>query len=75
MLAESSDPELNARALYMMAKCELNDAYNNEPDYWKTDAWYDYKKSFDRLNKQYGDTRFAEKLRWRCSWYDLYISG
>ncbi len=78
VLALSTDEELNARTLYMMAKCELNEFYN------KTDARrYDggmedgadaYKQNFERLKQHYGHTDTYKMIRHRCSYFDYYCS-
>jgi|GEM_PF-2616372 len=76
----SKDDELNARCLYMMAKCELNDYYNNNSiSYGGYDGVVDsisqnYKKSFQKLKEEYGHTEFKERILMRCSFYRYYCS-
>jgi len=61
----STDKKLNARCLYMMAKCELNAYYNSGVvlDYGGYDGTVDsdtkpYKTSFKELKAAYKDTKF-----------------
>ncbi len=77
----STDKELNARCLYMMAKCELNNLYNHENDfsYWGydgnlKDGIIDYKKSFKELKEGYQDTRFFDRIIKECSFFRYYCS-
>lgn len=84
VLANSSDKELNARCLYMMAKCELNDLYNNNSD--KISNWYygydgsikddliNYKQSFKELKDNYSETQFHKMIIEECSFYKYYCS-
>ncbi len=78
-IALSTDKELNARCLYMIAKCELNSFYNNgSDDYIAIGSGY-YKlklpkyESFKELKKNYSDTKFYAKMIEECSYYNLYI--
>ncbi len=81
VLDNSRDKELNARCLYMMAKCELN-AYYNETGYDRFigyDGTVDartrpYKKSFEQLRKDYEKTRFYEMIIRECSFFRYYCS-
>ncbi len=77
----SIDKELNARCLYMMAKCELNHLYNYNSNlaYWYYDGGLkddilDYKKSFKELKEQYQDTRFFDRIIKECSFFRYYCS-
>ncbi|MCW3787818.1 tetratricopeptide repeat protein [Plebeiibacterium sediminum] len=77
----STDKELNARCLYMMAKCELNHLYNHKTNfaYWYYDGALkdeilDYKKSFKELKEQYQDTRFFDRIIKECSFFRYYCS-
>ncbi len=73
----SDDAELNARCLYLMAKCELNQLYN-QSDYYdgydgtvneKTEA---FKKSFKVLKDEYADTEFYDLIIQECSFFRHY---
>ncbi len=77
----SSDKELNARCLYMMAKCELNDMYNHEKgyNYWAYDGnmknnAVKYKKSFEVLKNGYEDTEFFNRIINECSFFRYYCT-
>ncbi len=77
----STDKELNARCLYMMAKCELNDMYNNheEYEYRRYDGNLNgvaanYKKSFKELMDEYDDTKFFDRIIKECSFFRYYCT-
>ncbi len=77
----STDKELNARCLYMMAKCELNHLYNHKSNfsYWYYDGGIkddilDYKKSFKELKEQYQDTQIFDRIIKECSFFRYYCS-
>ena len=82
VISSSKDKELNARCLYMMAKCELNIYYNttDESFDWKG---YDgtvsaeakaYKKSFGLLKNDYRDTKFYDMIIEECSFFRYYCA-
>lgn len=79
VLSLSKDKELNARCLYMMAKCELNSFYNNdekptysiELEYFTLDL-PSYSKSFKLLKKDYSDTKFHAMIIEECSYFRMY---
>lgn len=75
----SNDKELNARCLYMMAKCELNSFYNNDEDptysfkiKYSTLDLPSYSKSFKLLKKDYSDTKFHAMIIKECSYFRMY---
>jgi len=77
----STDKELNARCLYLMAKCELNTYYNlgsKDELSFKISRYYDLKlpnyKSFKILKEDYSDTKFHEMIIRECSYFRLYSS-
>jgi hypothetical protein len=81
VIAKSDDKELNARCLYMMAKCELNEYYNVATDlpYDGYDGTVDadtkpYKNSFKQLKKEYTDTKFYKMIIRECSFFRYYCS-
>ncbi len=72
----STDKELNSRCLYMMAKCELNNFYNNN-----SEDRYNYSgeiympnkmKSFDKLNSEYSNTNFYKMIINECANFMYY---
>lgn len=82
VLENSSNRELNARCLYMMAKCELNNYYQGiNFDDWRWE-YYDggveaaagYKGSFSELKTNYSDTRFYSQIIKECSFFRYYCS-
>ena len=79
VLDNSTDPELNARCLYMMAKCELNAMYNNIHGsysvYYDGGNTYDrYRRSFKALKKEYSHTEFYRQTLKECSFFRYYVS-
>ncbi len=77
----SSDKELNARCLYLMAKCELNDFYNlGSTDTFEIKEEYgnielpNYQ-SFKTLKKTYSDTEFHSMILKECSYYKAYSAS
>jgi hypothetical protein len=81
VISKSNDKELNARCLYMMAKCELNAYYNSGPEfnYDGYDGTVDsdtkpYKTSFKTLKKDYTDTRFYKMIIKECSFFRYYCA-
>ena len=77
----STDKELNARCLYLMAKCELNTYYNlgsKDELSFKISKYYDLKlpnyKSFKILKESYSDTKFHEMIIKECSYFRMYSS-
>jgi len=75
----STDKELNARCLYLMAKCELNEYYNvGSKDTFKVKVskYYDLTlpnyKSFKKLKEDYSDTKFHQMIIRECSYFRLY---
>lgn len=77
----STDKELNARCLYLIAKNELSNYYNegSEQTYdMQIDKYYNLKlpvqKSFEQLYKEYSDTKFHEMIIKECGYYRYYTS-
>lgn len=80
VLENSTDPELNARCLYMMAKCELNTMYNDETGK-SYNVYYDggevedrYRQSFKTLKTDYAQTEFYQQTLKECSFFKYYVS-
>ncbi len=82
VIANSTDKELNARCLYMLAKCELNSFYNSEEKYGRY-TFYDgsmegsaanYKENFKKLRTEYSDTRFYKMIIGECGFFRYYCS-
>ncbi|WP_320018723.1 hypothetical protein [Labilibaculum manganireducens] len=77
----STDKELNARCLYLMAKCELNTYYNEGGNDTFKVNFSKYNelelpnyKSFKTLKEDYSDTKFHEMIINHCSYFRLYSS-
>jgi hypothetical protein len=75
----STDKELNARCLYLIAKCELNQMYNGADlkTYQVKFGKYDniklpFSKAFYELKNNYSDTRFHEMIIEECSYFRYY---
>ena len=83
VLTLSENRELNARTLYLMAKCELNNMYNADNSYYDNRKMYDgavnkktvkYKTSFEKLKNDYQDTEFYKMIIEECSFFKYYCS-
>ena len=77
----STDKELNARCLYLMAKCELNRFYNvgaSETFEVKQNEYYTFNlpqyKSFKTLKEEYSSTDFYDMIISECSYFKLYTA-
>ncbi len=75
----STDKELNARCLYLMAKCELNDYYNNGSSNTFEIKLSEYQNiqlpnynSFKVLKEHYSDTEFHKMIIRECSYFRHY---
>lgn len=80
----SDDQELNARCTYMMAKCELNDFYNNgnQNTFTIPTDGYSWNKldlpkcsSYDSLREKYSETDFHQRIIKECSYYRYYSNN
>lgn len=80
-LLNSDDMELNARIVYMMAKCELNTMYNenrefsNEYDGTLNPKILKYKTNFKKLKNEYRKTKFYKKIIDECSFFRYYCKS
>ena len=83
VISLSSDRELNARCLYLAAKCELNMMYNSENFSCSGYNYYDgsitneimkYKESFKKLHNNYRDTKFYKMILKECGFFRIYCS-
>ncbi len=78
VVALSKDKELNARCLYLMAKCELNDFYNNgSENTFSIDTKYasinlPKYQSFKTLKEDYSKTKFHDMIIRECSYFRYY---
>jgi len=75
----STDKELNARCLYLIAKCELNQMYNHkniDTYVTKLDEYNSIKlpksKAFYTLKHSYSDTKFHDMIIKECSYFKMY---
>ena len=80
----STDKELNARCAYLMAKCELNDFYNNGGyetfevslnNKWNETIELPALSSFRLLKQKYADTDFQRMIINECSYYRYYSNN
>ncbi|MBL3656264.1 hypothetical protein [Fulvivirga sediminis] len=82
VIENSTDKELNARCLYLMAKCELNAMYNEIKSNWHWGGYKGevneetspYKRSFRRLKNECKDTQFYDEIIEECSFFRYYSS-
>ena len=76
----SEDMELNARCLYMMAKCDLNTFYNEGSDRvvkWKQPNFtieFPESDSYIKLHEEYSNTEFHDMIIDQCSYFRYYSS-
>jgi len=76
-IALSTDNELNARCAYMVAKCELNEYYNNgykgRYSGYDGSAFGEFENSgFEALKTKYRNTNFYERIESRCNFFRQY---
>jgi hypothetical protein len=73
--------EQKAKCIYMLAKCERNEYYNNKynnlKNWWEADddkinfiAW----NAFKTLKKDYSDTKYYQDVIAECGYFNTYIS-
>ncbi len=81
VLALSKDEELNARCIYLIAKCELNSFYNKgDSDIYTMPTArgrsinLPKSKSFELLKQNYADTRFYDMIIRECSYFEYYTA-
>lgn len=79
VIDRSTDKELNARCLYLMAKCDLNDYYNNGgnntfeiPINKYSTIELPLSSSYQKLKSDYSDTRFYDLIIRECSYFRYY---
>ncbi|MEL7119633.1 MAG: hypothetical protein AAFO07_09335 [Bacteroidota bacterium] len=65
----SSEPELRAKAMFMIAKCDRNEFYTKKSDR-SIGRSYEY---FDRLHKDHSDTEFYKYIIQECKTLDWYV--
>ncbi|NBC24799.1 MAG: hypothetical protein GVX78_04200 [Bacteroidetes bacterium] len=84
----STDKEFNARCTYLMAKCELNDFYNNggtrtfkflSDNYnWRgtrKEVELPLSESFKALREKYQNTEFHKLIIQECSYFRVYSNN
>ena len=81
-MALSTDNELNARCLYLMAKCELNVTYNEGNSNAKEielNKYFSFEipenSSFKTLNNEYSNTNFYKMIIKECSYFKTYSAS
>lgn len=82
-----TDKENKARVLWMLAKCEQNDYYNqpdvghseysyyNEPEVCVPKKNQEYRKNFAALRKNYAQTAFYKEAIKECSYFQHYVKA
>lgn len=80
-LEAATTKEQKAKCIYMIAKCERNEYYNNKynglKNWWEADddkinfiAW----NGFKTLKKDYSDTKYYQDVIAECGYFNTYIS-
>jgi hypothetical protein len=73
--------EQKAKCIYMLAKCERNEYYNNKynnlKNWWEADedkinflAW----NGFKTLKKEYSDTKYYQDVIAECGYFNTYVN-
>ncbi|CAD0009586.1 hypothetical protein [Flavobacterium chungangense] len=72
--------EQKAKCIYMIAKCERNDYYNNK---YKNVSWWERQddkvnfiawEGFKTLKKDYSDTKYYEDVIAECGYFNTYVN-
>ncbi|PXY44714.1 hypothetical protein [Flavobacterium hydrophilum] len=72
--------EQKAKCIYMIAKCERNDYYNNK---YKNVSWWERQddkinfiawEAFKTLNKEYSDTKYYQDVIVECGYFNTYVN-
>lgn len=72
--------EQKAKCMYMIAKCERNDYYNNK---YKNVSWWERQddkvnfiawEAFKTLNKEYSDTKYYQDVITECGYFNTYVN-
>jgi len=80
-LEAAATKEQKAKCIYMLAKCERNEYYNNKynnlKNWWEADddkinfiAW----NSFKILKKDYSDTKYYQDVIAECGYFNTYVN-
>ena len=74
--------EQKAKCVYLMAKCERNDYYNNK--YNNADNWWEVYNDkinfiafdgFKMLKKEYSDTKYYQDVIAECGYFKTYVNN
>ncbi|URC13390.1 hypothetical protein [Flavobacterium sp. B183] len=80
-LEAATTKEQKAKCIYMLAKCERNEYYNNKynnlKNWWEADddkinfiAW----NGFKALQKDYSDTKYYQDVIAECGYFNTYVN-
>ncbi|MCC9017456.1 hypothetical protein [Flavobacterium lipolyticum] len=80
-LEAATTKEQKAKCIYMLAKCERNEYYNNKynnlKNWWEADddkinfiAW----SGFKALQKDYSDTKYYQDVIAECGYFNTYVN-
>ncbi|OXB23175.1 hypothetical protein B0A80_11890 [Flavobacterium tructae] len=80
-LEAATTKEQKAKCIYMLAKCERNEYYNNKynnlKNWWEADddkinfiAW----SGFKALHKDYSDTKYYQDVIAECGYFNTYVN-
>lgn len=81
-LAAAITKEQKAKCVYLLAKCERNEFYNNRYYFQNKDYWDFYAddvnflawRGFQQLQKEYSDTKYYQDVIKECGYFNTYVN-
>jgi len=81
-LAAATNKEQKAKCIYLLAKCERNDFYNERYYFQNKDYWSFYGdkvnflawNGFKLLKNEYSDTKYYQDVVAECGYFNAYIN-
>ena len=81
-LAAATNKEQKAKCIYLLAKCERNDFYNEKYYFQNKDYWSFYGdkvnflawNGFKLLQNEYSDTKYYQEVVAECGYFNTYIN-
>jgi len=81
-LAAATNKEQKAKCIYLLAKCERNDFYNERYYFQNKDYWSFYGdkvnflawNGFKLLKNEYSDTKYYQDVVAECGYFNTYIN-
>lgn len=82
-LAAATTKEQKAKCIYLLAKCERNDFYNQRYYFQNKNYWEFYGdkinflawNGFKTLEKDYSDTKYYQDVIRECGYFNTYVNG